>query len=127
MSQSLAMVTFAHFRLLDLVLPVTRWVHRISWISDGRLINIYIWRHPLLAASTARTSMDAKEVMASAGSGKLRFSTDGTICSVAVQRLRLYGIRCPFVQIRSSALTNAPFLSGLGSFRFQKTLPIHQT
>ena len=129
MSQSLALVTSAHDRLLDSVLPVMQWVHGASRIYDGRLISFCVWRHPLLAASTARTSMDAKEVMASVGSGKscrllklhplIYFSTDGTIGSVAVQRLCLYGIRCPFVQIRSSALRNAPFLRGLASFRFQ--------
>jgi len=54
----------------------------------------------MFAASTARISMDAKKVMASAGSGKSCFllrlhqvtdlSTDGTIGSVAVHWLRLW-------------------------------------
>ena len=39
-------------------------------IYDGCLPNRHIWRHLLLAASTARTSTGARAVMASAGSGK---------------------------------------------------------
>ena len=57
-------------RPLDWFLPVMEWVHRTLGICDGRLPNRHIWRHLLLAASTARTSMGAREVTASAGSGK---------------------------------------------------------
>ena len=91
-----------------------RWVYRVSCVSYGRLINIYIWRHPMFAASTARISLDAKKVMASAGSGKSCFllrlrqltvlSTDGTIGSVTVHWLRLYGISSP-----SSKSAPAPY------------------
>lgn len=47
-----------------------RGLQRTPWIYDGRLPNRHIWRHLLLAASTARTSTGAREVMASAGCGK---------------------------------------------------------
>ena len=70
MSQSLAMVTFAHFRPLDWFLPVMQGVHKTIRIYKGCLPNRHIWRHLLLAASTARTSMGARAVTASAGSGK---------------------------------------------------------
>lgn len=70
LSRSLGLITSSHLRLLDWVLPVMQMVHRTSWIYDGRLPNRHIWRHLLLAASTARTSMGARVVMASAGCGK---------------------------------------------------------
>ena len=40
--------------------------------------------------------------------------------------LSLYPLPCSFFQILSSDLRNSPSLRGLASFRFQKTLPIHQ-
>ena len=57
-------------RPLDWFLPVMQGAHRTIRICDGRLPNRHIWRHLVLAASTARTSMGAREVTASAGSGK---------------------------------------------------------
>jgi hypothetical protein len=56
--------------LQDWVLPVMQRVHRPSAFYDGRLPDRHIWRHPLLAASTARTSAVAMELLGSAGSGK---------------------------------------------------------
>ena len=70
LSQSLGLVTSAHSRLQDWVLPFMQGVHRTSRIYDGRLPDRHIWRHLLLAASTARTSAVAMELLVSAGSGK---------------------------------------------------------
>ena len=57
-------------RPLDWFLPVMQGAHRTIRIYKGRLPNLHIWRHLVLAASTARTSMGARAVTASAGSGK---------------------------------------------------------
>ena len=57
-------------RPLDWFLPVMQGAHRTIRICDGRLPNRHIWRHLVLAASTARTSMGARAVTASAGSDK---------------------------------------------------------
>jgi hypothetical protein len=70
LSRSLGLVTSDHSRLPDWVLPLMQWAHRTLRIYDGRLPNRHIWRHLLLAASTARTSTGARDVMASAGFGK---------------------------------------------------------
>ena len=60
----------SHFLLLESVMPVMQGLHRTLGIYDGRLLIRHTWRHLLLAASTARTSMGAREVMASARSGR---------------------------------------------------------
>jgi hypothetical protein len=39
----------------------------------------------------------------------------------------LYGFRCPFAQIRSRVLRNAPSLSGRARSRFLRVLLIHKT
>ena len=64
---------YGHFRTFSpagLVLARYAGVHRTIRIYKGRLPNRHIWRHLLLAASTARTSMGARAVTASAGSGR---------------------------------------------------------
>ena len=55
------------------VAPLMQWVHRTPWIYDGRLPDRHAWRHPLLAASTARTSLVAMELLVFAGFGKRCF------------------------------------------------------
>ena len=68
--RSLCLVIPDHSRPQHLVLPVMQGLHRTLGIYDGRLPNRHTWRHPPLAASTVRTSMGARGVMASAGSGR---------------------------------------------------------
>ena len=55
------------------VVPLMQGVHRTPWIYDGRLPDRHTWRHPLLAASTARTSVVAMELLVFAGFGKRCF------------------------------------------------------
>jgi hypothetical protein len=44
--------------------------HKVPWVYDGQLLNWHICHLFSLAASTARTSAVAMELLVSAGSGK---------------------------------------------------------
>ena len=90
------------------VLPVMQWVHRTTKIYDGRLPDRHIWRHLLLAASTARTSAFAMELLVSAGSGK-------SCCLLSWRPLTVVSIGRHLRSDRSATI--APLLIGMPMLR----------